>query len=296
MFKIIISILLLYVSFLNINAKNIKKNNDINLFIQTRNYISDYLVYFSDNLDYFITQEKKTKKNKSAITLRFSSKHEKNKDTEYDSIIRISIRLPNTEKKLKVIIIDDNKNDGENDDKSVELEYQLISDIKNSLYLKAGLKIKSKLEQYLSLRYKLSYLLKSNIRSNIIQDLTYSSDEKFVSTSSIDFIKYIKYPFYIKNYYEYKYTKEKDLNQSFFSLTLFQKLKRKDYFAYEINTTRDNKKKSIRTEDYEIDITYRSYLKKWLYFEIIPKVIYRKENNFSSSKQINFNFSMSFNK
>ena len=163
------------------------------------------------------------------------------------------------------------------------------------MYAKVGLKIKSNLERYITLKYKLSYILNHNIRSNFIQDFTYSSDEKFTSTSSIDFIKYIKYPFYIKSYNEFKWGQKKEENQFLYSLSLFQKLKYKDYITYEINTTKDYFNNHISTKDYQISFTYRSYIKEWLYYEIIPKIIYKKENNFSPVNQIRFNFSMSFN-
>lgn len=295
MFKILFKILLLLFLYLQIHANDMEKNVNQNIFIETRDYISDYLIYFSDNLDYFITKEKKTRKNKSLIKLSLSIIKEEKKDIDNDQTLKISIRLPNTERKLKIIIIDNKKKKKESKDKSVELEYSLISDIQNSLYAKVGLKIKSNLERYITLKYKLSYILNHNIRSNFIQDFTYSSDEKFTSTSSIDFIKYIKYPFYIKSYNEFKWGQKKEENQFFYSLSLFQKLKYKDYITYEINTTKDYFNNHISTKDYQISFTYRSYIKEWLYYEIIPKIIYKKENNFSPVNQIRFNFSMSFN-
>lgn len=295
MFKILFKILLLLFLYLQIHANDMEKNVNQNIFIETRDYISDYLIYFSDNLDYFITKEKKTRKNKSLIKLSLSIIKEEKKDIDNDQSLKISIRLPNTERKLKIIIIDNKKKKKESKDKSVELEYSLISDIQNSLYAKVGLKIKSNLERYITLKYKLSYILNHNIRSNFIQDFTYSSDEKFTSTSSIDFIKYIKYPFYIKSYNEFKWGQKKEENQFFYSLSLFQKLKYKDYITYEINTTKDYFNNHISTKDYQISFTYRSYIKEWLYYEIIPKIIYKKENNFSPVNQIRFNFSMSFN-
>lgn len=295
MFKKLFKILLLLFLYLQIHANDMEKNVNQNIFIETRDYISDYLIYFSDNLDYFITKEKKTRKNKSLIKLSLSIIKEEKKDIDNDQTLKISIRLPNTERKLKIIIIDNKKKKKESKDKSVELEYSLISDVQNSLYAKVGLKIKSNLERYITLKYKLSYILNHNIRSNFIQDFTYSSDEKFTSTSSIDFIKYIKYPFYIKSYNEFKWGQVKEENQFFYSLSLFQKLKYKDYITYEINTTKDNFNNHISTKDYQISFTYRSYIKEWLYYEIIPKIIYKKENNFSPVNQIRFNFSMSFN-
>lgn len=295
MFKKLFKILLLLFLYLQIHANDMEKNVNQNIFIETRDYISDYLIYFSDNLDYFITKEKKTRKNKSLIKLSLSIIKEEKKNIDNDQTLKISIRLPNTERKLKIIIIDNKKKKKESKDKSVELEYSLISDVQNSLYAKVGLKIKSNLERYITLKYKLSYILNHNIRSNFIQDFTYSSDEKFTSTSSIDFIKYIKYPFYIKSYNEFKWGQVKEENQFFYSLSLFQKLKYKDYITYEINTTKDNFNNHISTKDYQISFTYRSYIKEWLYYEIIPKIIYKKENNFSPVNQIRFNFSMSFN-
>ena len=129
MFKILFKILLLLFLYLQIHANDMEKNVNQNIFIETRDYISDYLIYFSDNLDYFITKEKKTRKNKSLIKLSLSIIKEEKKNIVNDQTLKISIRLPNTERKLKIIIIDNKKKKKESKDKSVELEYSLISDI-----------------------------------------------------------------------------------------------------------------------------------------------------------------------
>ena len=64
MFKKLFKILLLLFLYLQIHANDMEKNVNQNIFIETRDYISDYLIYFSDNLDYFITKEKKTREKK----------------------------------------------------------------------------------------------------------------------------------------------------------------------------------------------------------------------------------------
>lgn len=299
MFKKIIKISFFTLFIVNIHSKNISYYEDTDVSSQARNYISEYLIHFSDNIDYFITKKEKHRHNKTSLKIELSTEKEKNKSFKAEAKIKLSIRLPNTEKKLKLILINekDKNRSTDRDENNIALEYKVIDEIRNSLYAKVGFRLKSEIHRYITLKYKLSFLLKENIRTNIIQDFTYSSNEKLVSITSLDFTKYLKYPFYIKNYNEYEWVKDTEIGSIFNALTLYQKIKKKDYYAYEINTTADNENTNTKTKDYNLLFTYRSYIKPWMYYEIVPKLIYsreKEEKNFKASNQINLNFVMHF--
>ena len=304
-FKILFLTLIILFKSVSANEQNLSNyEKALESTSEIREYIKENLLDVSNNIDRYITNNNdKTLKNGTNLKLTFFAYKQESESYTTNYKLKLRIKLPNTEKKLKLIIIDENGDtdikDNEHSNKesskqSVALQYNLIDNFKHSLKASVGLRLKEELHRYIRLTYKTSFLLHKSIITKIGQKFRYSSDKKFVTTSSIDFTKYLNYTFILSNHNEYKWEKEGNINSLFNSIKLYQILSKKEYFGYSITKEKDDFESSFNTKEYQIIFQYRNYIKKWLYFEVIPKVRYMREHDFSARHQLRFNLSFYF--
>ena len=301
-------VLILLVIFLN---TSFAEEANITLYDKTldntseaRKFITNNLLDVSRDLDLYLSNRNNKKfKNGTNIKLTFSTYKQESESFKNDVKFRLRIRLPNTEKKLKLIIIDEKDNTDIKDneyknidesEQSVALQYSIIDKFKQSLKASVGLRLTEEVHRYIKLKYKTSFLINKVIIGKFEQKFRYSSNNKLVTTSSIDFTKFLNYTFILNNYNEYKWEKDDEINTLFNSIKLYQILSKREYFGYSITKEENDFESSLSTKEYQIIFQYRKYIKEWLYFEIIPKVRYMREHDFSARHQLRFNLSFYF--
>jgi len=299
------------ISILNLNAK--EENNSFleNIITNTNDHrkdIHNYLIAMSTNLDNYVDDSRKldiSNYSSSYGLIQLSLLQDQHGSIKFDQKIKLKLKLPKLKDKFRLVFesdkIDENKNYidkyDSNDNFNLGLTYDTLKDdIK--LKAKLGLKLGSKLDPFLRLSsIKTWENIYSNINYSLGQNLKQSVVKKLESTSYMRFDKQLNDYFSLHNYSEYYWLSDhsKD-SQIINSLYLSQEVNTKNYFTYSFSSYIDNIDTNLRIKRHSAKITYRHFIKKWLYLDAIPENYYDYENNFKPRYAIRFNLGMYFNK
>ena len=275
-----------------------------------RDYISQRVIYFSTNIDNYLsdTPDNKIYNNQTYVHLEQSYEKNQGKSIDGATKFRLRLKLPKLEEKYNLEIW----NTKDNSDKSNDLR---IDDPKNNQGVNAGISYAKKLKEYLNFTSGLGIKINLNrfepfakaaISKQIntsydwIVDLSeriYISDKNgFDTTSSFEIYKIYNEVYKISTYNEYYWNEQIRNDNIYNSLRLYQELSEKTYLSYVISTTSNNNDSDMQVKTYQAYVSYRYYIKKWIYYDIIPKFSRERVNDFDSNFGIQINFGMFFGK
>lgn len=301
-------------SITNLFSNEIKENenyfqNIINDTSEYRKNIHQSLISLSSNIDsYFISEEIKNLDYSSTYAhLQLSSYLNEGDEIVFDQKFKIKLKLPKLKDKFSLEIetseeretVDnvETHNKSNNDNLNVGIAY--YKQLKNHINLKskAGLKVRSKFDPFIKIEAKKTWIHDESLEYTLSQKFKQSVIKHTESTTFFRVDKKLKEPFSIHNYYQHYWqsTNEKD-NQYYTSIYLNQKLSNTKNLTYTIDSNINNIDSEMKVKRYAARITYKQYLRKWMYFDIIPENYYPEDDNFKSKVALRINFGIYFNK
>lgn len=201
---------------------------------------------------------------------------------------KLSVQFTNRDKKINEEYSDSNEESLEKDNKySIGLLYDTFKNQYN-LKVKAGVKLTS--SPYLFVETKAQREFKINYNSNIIvkEKLKYSSKNKLDNYTSFEYKYRFNSKTYTANYFEYNINSEDKDNNFYTSVRLNKSPSKTKYINYvaSYNSSYDNDYKS---NEYKIYSSYRKYIRKWLYYDLVPEIQWTRNNNFDENYAFKIN-------
>ncbi|NQY94614.1 MAG: hypothetical protein HRT43_10635, partial [Campylobacteraceae bacterium] len=68
------------------------------------------------------------------------------------------------------------------------------------------------------------------------------------------------------------------------------------YLSYVLSAASNNNDSEMEVKNYQAYISYRFYIKKWFYYDVIPKYSWERVDDFDGNYAIQINFGMFFGK
>lgn len=258
----------------------------------------------SKNIDEFITNEYTSDIYKdSYIQIETSLEKISGRDMEIEADVDIRIRLPKLKEKLSITI--DNRDDKisstyqdsnedidrKSDDYNIGLLYRTI---KQKADLKFRVRLKMSNNPYIYVKAEAKRVLKLNNVSDlrIEQKLKYSHKDKLDSYSSFRYNYQINDKYLFSNYNRYHINSEEKNDNVYNSLRLNHNLSNSNYINYVSSINSNDNESNFQVKEYKTYISYRKYIRKWLYYDIIPSVTWSRVNDFKNKAGIRFNLGL----
>lgn len=266
------------------------------------------------NLSSSIDNYKNTKKidlksyDSTYAFMELSSYYIQNESIKFDKKLKLKLKLPNIQSRLKLLIESDDdrkresKNYIEEYEKNINDNFNLSAIYKEKIEdldfdTKIGIKLKDKLDPFVKSEAKKYWLDVYGLDYTISQIVKLSKSKKIETTSYFLVDKPINNTFSLHNYNEYYWYSEKKRDSEFYhSIYLNQKLSKKNYLTYQIDTSIDNENSNLKVKRYSGSLKFRHYIKNWLYTDVIPENFYSEILDFKPRYAIKFNIGMYFSK
>lgn len=309
--KPILLLILISTLLFSLDNKNKNLQNNHSMIENTLNSIENKLKIVhkklniaSKSIDEFVTNEYTNDIYKdSYIQIETSIEKISGSDMEFKSDVDIRIRLPKLKEKLSITIdnIDDKisssyQDSNENinkkeDDYNIGLLYRTI---KQKAYLKFRVRLKMSNNPYIYTKAEAKKVFKLDEVSNLLieQKLKYSHRDKFDSYSSFRYNYQINDIYLFSNYNRYYINSEKKNNEVYNSIRLNQKLHNSSYINYVNSVSSNDNESNFQVKEYKTYISYRKYIRKWLYYDIVPSVSWSRANDFKNKTGIKFNLGL----
>lgn len=275
-----------------------------------RDYLSEKFTKFSNKVDSFLSNESEEnfKENKSYIHLQYAIETVQNSKTHNNFDIAFKIRVPKAKKKYG---IEFGSIDHRNNELTGELTDARIDDVRKSENFAGGMEYGKQLKEYLNFSTGIGVRIKLNefdpyIKAKVIRIIDIIGDWKsdlsqqfylfnkrgLESTTSYEIYKTYNESFKFSNYNEF-FWKEQERDDNFYnSLRLFQTLSEKESLSYIISASTNNINSNMQVKNYQAYVAYRHFFKKWFYYDVIPKYIWLREDDFNPRYAIRFNIGM----
>jgi len=277
-----------------INASTYTLSSLENSIINSRNYISTHTINYAKKLDSYISNQKSKSKNKTKIDLSLSLINEEHERITFKPDLKISLKLPNTQKKLKFVLYENNKNKNHKGDISLNIKKKKNTfKISSKAYL--GLKLTPSIEPFIRLNANIKYNYYKNNIVKFDNDLIYYSKQKLINTSNFDININLIRGIILSNNNQFIW-KEKDSQKYLINnLQLTHQIDFKNYLYYTISKEVNNEDNTkCINKNYTISFKYKHYLKKWMYYEITPSIIFYRKYNYKATNQLLLKFNILF--
>ena len=275
-----------------------------------RHYVSKKFTKFSNGVDNFLSNEnnEKFEENRSFVHFQYAIEKIKNQKTNNNFNVSLRIRVPQAKKKYRLEL---GSLDKTNNESQEELNDARIDDVSKTEDFAAGIGYVNQLKDYLDfssgigVRLKFDefdpYIKAKAIReimitpdwnSNLIQKFYLFNKRGLESTTSYEIFKTYSETFRFSNYNEF-FWREQDRDDSFYnSLRLYQTLSQKDHLSYVTSASTNNVDSNMQVKNYQVYVSYRHYYKRWFYYDVVPKYIWQREDDFNPKYAIRFNIGM----
>ena len=260
-------------------------------------YISDYIRRFTTSIDRFLANTKKSQDySGSFMRLTWDTTWSEGGDISTRGRIKFRVHLPQTQKKLKLII--ESEPDEKRNIKDLETrgtETTPTTDSNNGVYTgiesqigegekwkvrpSVGLRIRSPLDPYLRLRATRENLF-TNWKLYFHESLYLFDSTGFGADTIMDWDRGLTENLLFRSSSFLRYTDERDQFDMSQSFNLIHQLSKKRVVTYKVAVFADSEP-SIFATSYLINASYRQNVHKdYLFVELQPQVQYQKINNF----------------
>ncbi|OUR72430.1 hypothetical protein A9Q76_03785 [Arcobacter sp. 31_11_sub10_T18] len=275
-----------------------------------RAYLSERLIYFSTNIDNYLSNKPDDKIYDNPTYIHIEQSFEKKQGQSIGAVtnFRLRLKLPKLKEKYKIEIWNKKEtNDESNDlriddpknDQGVNAGISYVDKIKEYLNFSSGLGVKLKLDEFEPFA-KASISKQIDYKNDWIVDLSeriFLSDKNgFDTTSSFEIHKIFNDVYKFSSYNEYYWNKKIKDDNFYNSLRLNQTLSKKRYLSYVLSAASSNSDSTLEVKNYQAYVSYRHYIKKWLYYDVIPRYSWERVNDFDPDYGIQINFGMFFGK
>ena len=256
------------------------------------------LNYSSKYIDEYITNEKdETVYLKSYIRIENSVEKFESESIDYQPNIDIRIILPKLKDKLSLTIENSEKeiineqfqdsnekiDDGEKE-YTIGLLYNTVK--KNTLFnFKIGLSPYIYAQALVSKDFEID----KNNTINLKKKYKYSHKNKLDSYTTLRYDHTINPIYSFHSFNEYHVNSESKVEKLYNSLRIYQKLSNTKYLNYVASLESDDFESSFKTKEYKTYVSFRDFIRNWLYYDIVPSIKWDRENNFHSDLGLKFN-------
>ncbi len=290
----------------------IKTNNNIKKYSNLEkvlNSMEDNIIishkklnYISKTIDEFFTNKYTNEiYQDSYIRIETSLEKTSNESLKFNPNIYLRIHLPKIEKKLTFIIDNEDKlssHDYEDNNEKIKQDYDkernayniglLYDTIKKNIYLKFRVRLKFSDNPYIYSKLEAKKDFVINKKNNIIlkQELKFSNRKKLDMYSSIRYNYLINEKFLLSSYNQYYINSARKDDNLYNSIRLNHKLTKYSHINYVTYINSNNDDSKFQAKEYKTYISYRKYIRNWLYYDLIPSISWSKENDFNSVNSI----------
>lgn len=279
-------------------------DNTLYKFDDTIKSLHENINIYSKNIDEFLTNKYDNSiYNQSFIRFENSFDYSKYENFNYNPTFSLRIKLPKLQERFSLEIdntdntIEQNSNDSneklnyKDDNYNIGLIYNRLSRGIN-LSFKTGVKlstepfffIKTSAYKQFEIDDQSSILFKDEIR---LSD-RYNLDNSFI----INYAYMINENYTFSNYNEYFINSIKKDDEIYNSLRLTNKINDKEYLNYVFSTTSNNIDSELEIKEYKLYLSYRRYMKQWLYFDVVPSMAFQEVYNYKINPGIKFNLGL----
>ena len=272
-----------------------------------REYLHKRLTSYATDIDNFLSNEPNSKvyTNPSYIHIKFSTEKVEGDKLETKATVKVRLKLPKLKNKYRIEFgnkkeINDKSNDIRVDELDTNEDYHFgisyIDNLKDYLSISAGAGVRVKLDEfdpYIRLKASRDFAYYGNWKGEFIQEFYYSHKNNLEATSSYEVFKVFSKKLKFSNYNEYYWTKEEENDNNFYnSIRLYQNISKKNYLSYVVSASTNDENGNLKVENYQTYVSYRHYIKEWLYYEVIPRIIWERDNDFDEKFALRFNLGM----
>lgn len=257
--------------------------------------VYDKLNITSKHIDEFITNEyDETIYTKSYIRIETTLNKTSKTSIDIKPDLDIKIKLPKLKEKLSLTISNkDDKVVPNFQDSNEKVDYEdnkysaglLYNTIKKDLDLKFRVGVKFSTNPYIFTKAEAKKEFNLNFRNKITltQKLKYTNKDQLDNTTSFRYIYKINSKLNFSSYNEYNNnSKDKD-NNMHSSLRINKKLSNRSYINYVTSIKMNDKDSNFKIKKYNTYISYRKYIRSWLYYDIVPNISWEEIDNFKES-------------
>lgn len=215
--------------------------------------------------------------------------------------VKVKIRLPHLKNKFKLVLENQDNKIAEEDFKDSNETVPYQDDNFNlefvQEYLKKNINLTNKIGVKLSHNpylfasteaYKI-FVISDSWDFHLKEKLKVSTRNSLENTSGIEFHKFINSRIQFLNHNEY-YWNEKDRDNNIYtSLRINQKVSTMNILNYVTSLISDDKDGNFRRQRYDTYVSYKHYIRKWLYWDIVPRVFWSRNNDFDAKYALRFN-------
>jgi hypothetical protein len=297
--------LLLSSSVLAQDNKDIKTkltfNETLHKIESTLNIVNKKLNLSSKYIDEFVTNKKdNTLYTYSYIRIETTLEKVESDSMNFEPNIDIRLHLPKLKEKLSITIDNnDNRINNKYQDSNEKIHYKddkyniglLYNTINNNFNIKLNAGVKVTKSPYLFTKLDIKKNLKINNKNHLTleQRFKYSNKFELDSYSIINYTHKLNQNLDISNYNEYYINSDIKNDNLYTSLRLSQKIKKNSYINYVTSIDSNDEKSNFKIKEYKTYISYRKFLRNWFYYDIVPSISWKRENNFKDKIGIKLN-------
>lgn len=288
---------------------NDSEESIFSFFDSTQEFISTGVESFAKTLDEFFSDDKVFYDSSGTyLRLRNDIIWDHNGDSQYAVDLRFKLRLPHTNKKLKIVFEtnadapkDQNTTDASPKKAAEKNEYfagiQTTPKEENKWKFKGslGIRLRSKLDLYLRLRLNRTYDL--NKWSIHWRESAYWFDSTGTGfDSSLEFNRRITKDDLFRATTFARWTDNTDYYNLSQTFSMIHTLSKNRAVSYSIGAF-GNSKPTSHVTHYSISATYRQNVhKNYIFLEIVPQILFPKGNDFSAERSLLFGIEILFKK
>ena len=236
----------------------------------------------------------------SYINIETSLRNEKGNNSKFNSNIDVRLKLKKINDKYKIII---NNNENKTSEKFEEKEEKVpykddnvnigiqYESLKKYLAFKSSIGIKAISSPYIYLKGSIekSYNLSENSKINLKEQIKYSDRFDFDYTTTIQYDKYMtqNITFIIHN--EYFINSKNKIDNLYNSIRVNQILNSDEYINYVLGQNSNNNITNFKNKNIKSYISYRKFIKKWFYYDLVPEVNFINQNNYNEQYAFTLN-------
>ncbi|MCK5853759.1 MAG: hypothetical protein KAG56_00970 [Sulfurovaceae bacterium] len=272
--------------------------------------VSHWLVDSSNSIDEYLTDSNSSESSKTFAELKTSFAVENTQDVDYGIRLKLRLDLPKIEKELRLIFedadSDDQLYDGtalNNDYHLEEKEYYLRLDylklIKKKLHLRAGAGVrfrKSALHPYLNIKSK--YYQHNTQESKVIVSNRFRVyvDGDYENTFATYRFLHLNEALYFTFTNTLRYRSWNEVQKIATNMTFTKSFSNERQASVGLSFINDLNNWSIHSRYYQLHTSYRDKLYgDWMYYEVSPSILRRRENNFDPTFRFMLSIGMKFN-
>jgi hypothetical protein len=273
--------------------------------------LCNWLVDTSNSIDNYFIEENGTITSKTYAELKTSFALETQRSSEYAIRLRLRLNLPKIQKKLRVVFEDSDSDDDfydatklNNDRDLSEKDYYLRLEYFNYIWkrlnfsMSGGVRLrKLNIHPYLNLKVKYAIESTDDNERVISNRFRYYINEDIEDVVSYNTLYPIEKSIYCTVRHSFRYRNWQEYQQIVDSASCVKNIEKNRYLSVETSILSNLEDDELILQYPKIYWTYRGKLyKEWIYYELSPSVLWRKENNYRKSYRFMVNIGTIFKK